>query len=509
MKIISRVSILIVGLTIGLLFIFPILKLFSQGIDQTAFFDSVTLSIVRFTCFQALVSTTLSVVVGTPLGVWASRNSKVQKFTYLFLAIPFGVSSLVAGLSWVLILGKSGPLGFLDISYSAKALIFAHLFFNIPWVALQVAMARDRIPSIELEAARSLGSSRPRLFFSWMLPRLKWDVLNSASQVFSFCMMSFALVLLLGGGPPVETLETSIYSSIRLGELDLPAAISFSLWELLLNLFPWAFILIAQKKIRRLSSEISLKQDPTSSTERIFVILASSLFLLPYFYPLFTTRFPFLFSAGSFVSLKSAAWLSFQLAVLAAAGALLLSICWMISIRSVKHQVLKNILGLFASLPTSISVLVFGLSFFLAYARWINPFEGSFFSIVCLQSILFLPIAFRWLWPVTLSEDREALDAAESLGANPTRAFMTVEWPKWKVPLILVFAMIATCSLGEVGAVSLFYSETLIPLPLLIARLTQQYRFEEAQALAMVLLLLGSLSISILWLFSKSKIRLN
>jgi ABC-type Fe3+ transport system permease subunit len=67
-----------------------------------------------------------------------------------------------------------------------------------------------------------------------------------------------------------------------------------------------------------------------------------------------------------------------------------------------------------------------------------------------------------------------------------------VEWSRWKPPLFSAFAMVVGASLGEVAAVSLFYSENLIPLPLLVSRWSAQYRFEDAQSVAVLLLFLCS-----------------
>jgi ABC-type Fe3+ transport system permease subunit len=66
----------------------------------------------------------------------------------------------------------------------------------------------------------------------------------------------------------------------------------------------------------------------------------------------------------------------------------------------------------------------------------------------------------------------------------------------------------AAASLGEVAAVSFFYSERLVPLPLLISRWMAQYRFDDAQALAGVLLLL-SLATVVFFSRSLSGVRLR
>jgi ABC-type Fe3+ transport system permease subunit len=74
---------------------------------------------------------------------------------------------------------------------------------------------------------------------------------------------------------------------------------------------------------------------------------------------------------------------------------------------------------------------------------------------------------------------------------------MAIEWPRWRGPIFSAFAGVAGASLGELGAVSFFYSEKLVPLPLLVSRWMRQYRFEEAQGIAALLFLLSVLLIVI------------
>ena len=149
------------------------------------------------------------------------------------------------------------------------------------------------------------------------------------------------------------------------------------------------------------------------------------------------------------------------------------------------------------ALPGGVSVLVLGLGVWLAYGRWLDPFEGSWLAMILLQSVLFFPFAFRTLWPLALRVQRRQLEAALVLGASPVRAFLWVEWPRWRGSVLGALAVVLAGSLGEVAAVSLFYSEKLVPLPLLVQRWMGQYRFDEAQALAALLLLLSA---GTLWL---------
>ena len=155
------------------------------------------------------------------------------------------------------------------------------------------------------------------------------------------------------------------------------------------------------------------------------------------------------------------------------------------------------VLSVLLGLPSGISVLVLGLGIWLAYERWLDPFEGSWLAIIALQTTLFFPIAYRVLWPFAQSPQKSQLEAAESLGASPLESFWLIEWPRWRGPVLSALAAVAGGSLGEVGAVSLFFSEKILPLPLLVSRWMGQYRFDEAQGIAGLLFLLSFLTIVI------------
>jgi ABC-type Fe3+ transport system permease subunit len=67
----------------------------------------------------------------------------------------------VAAQVWIIWLGRSGILSSWGISidwmYTMKAVVLAHVFFNIPWVALAVSRALQDIPRAQLEIAETLG----------------------------------------------------------------------------------------------------------------------------------------------------------------------------------------------------------------------------------------------------------------------------------------------------------------------------------------------------------------
>jgi thiamine transport system permease protein len=306
--------------------------------------------------------------------------------------------------------------------------------------------------------------------------------------------MSFALVLILGGGPPVQTLETELYARLRYGSLDMGGAVSCAFWQLLITLAPWALVLVFKSKQPALIS-LSSTRRPKKSSGGLGLLLAMTgmFFLIPYF-AVINSQLIKIISVGEWREQISAPLrLSLALAFYSSLGAVATAFLGVLSLRAMKRwPVLKSMTEILIGIPGGISVLVLSLGVWLAYGKWFDPFEGSFLAMVALQTTLFFPVAFRIFWPLSQSLRLRELEAAVSLGASEFSAFWWVEFPRWRGPILSALAAVAGASLGEVGAVSLFYSEKLIPLPLLVSRWMEQYHFEEAQGIAGLLFLLSS-----------------
>ncbi len=455
----------------------PIFMVLARAGLSASFFSPSVLNLVRVTVLQAGVSALFSALIGLPLGLAVGRRGRL---TEVVLAIPFAVPTVVAAVSWVLILGRSG--------YNLRAVILAHVFFNAPWIALVVSQARRLLPEERIESARTLGAMAMSRFWFIEWPAVKWSFFAGVSQTFSFCVMSFALILILGGGPPVETLETAVYSHIRFGVLDLSAASVCAMWELLITLLPWAAVLFFKS---RASPEVRrLHERGMTDFKRpgLVTLIMALLFIAPYFVTLWVPGWQKITLPEWGDVILSAIIVSSKLAFSSASLVVVTALAAVLSLSFFRSRT-RAVWAAVLSLSGGMSALVLGLGFWLAFGRFIDPFEGSWLAIIAIQTALFFNLAFRILWPLSQEPRSRLLDAAAVLGASPIRAFYEIEWQRWRSPILSSFALVAACSLGEVAAVSLFYSEKIIPLPLLIARWSAQYRFEEAQAVSAILFL--------------------
>jgi thiamine transport system permease protein len=455
----------------------------SAALPDAALLDPLVLATVRRTAGQALFSVFFSALIGIPLGLWIAGRSRAAE---ILLAIPYGVPTVVAGMAGVAWLGRTGLLPS-DWLYTLKAVVLAHVFLNAPLFALWTSQACAAIPAPWIETARTLGAGPLARFRLLTWPAIRGAVGGAAIQAFSLCSMSFALVLLLGGGPPVETLETAIYGHVRYAGLDLNAALACAGWQILVTLPPWILLLIFEER----AGIVAIRLDRNSRARAARgAVAASAVFVLPYLA---------LLGGGFWKSLIQAEWwselarplsISLGLALFVASLATVTAVLGALAPRAVARPA-----SLWLTLPGGFSALVLGLGLWLAYQRWVDPFEGSFFMIGLLQSTLFVPLAYRSVYPLARHAQRGLFETAVTLGAPPLTAFRLAEWPRWRKALGFSFAMAAGASLAEVAAVSFFYSEDLIPLPLLITRWMGQYRFEDAQALAALLFLISVLTI--------------
>jgi thiamine transport system permease protein len=494
MMALDALAIFVVAVFALLGLIIPIGAVLGTGaISHFPIFESDVLYAAKLTTLQAGLSAVISLILGTVLGLLVHKSPKYSRLSQTLLALPFGVPAVVASSAWIVLLGKSGlNQGFL---YTLTAVIVAHVFFNAPWVALWVSRALDEISNSQKEAARTLGASRTQEFFHLLLPEIKPTLISVFSQVFAFCAMSFILVLILGGGPPIETLETALYIKVRSGGLDLSGAAACAFWQLILTFLPWLFLNRFQKKSNRgrKPSLFNRGTEASSSVAPLFLII---LFLVPYLYMLKWSSLShfveLLRHEHSRQAIGEALVNSFEISIPTALLALAIALAgvWLDHRLRFKRLLSESIANLMI-LPSGISTMVLGLGIFIAYRDQMDPFSSSLVPVVFLQSVFFVAVAFRVLRPISLNFKQSELEAARTLGASWIRSFIELEWTRWRMPFFASFSLITGAALGEVGAVSLFYNEKRVPLSLLLARWTSQYRFEDAQSVALVLMLIS------------------
>jgi thiamine transport system permease protein len=491
----------------------PLFEITRRALDGAndlpeGFFD-LLFSVALFTAKQAGLSTLASLVVGVPLGVLYARrwHPAIRGFATATFALP---TVVVVGAVSLLLRDTENR-------YGLFAVVFAHTFLNAPWIALATAEGIRSIPKSWVQAARSLGATSFRTFVRIEAPWIVRRIELAVAQVFGLCVMSFAIVLLLGGGPPVSTLETEIYAAVRGGGLALGPASFFAATQVFLAGLPLAFVLALRARTSAiLSSERTRGTDAPSVGEGhlgwahdraghpwvLGVGVATLWFAVPGI-----ALFASLPEGKAFAKLASlfydeewvgAIVVSFRIALSSAGVACLLGGIFAWGSGGPRDS-LGGFVRVLAALPAGVSPLVLCLGFFLAYSHFVDPFEGSELGMVLVQATLFLPFALRILLPL-LEEGRAGwrrglVDAARSLGASPARAWWKLEWPRWAEAFRHLFRMIFAWSFADVAAASFFGSEKLPTVGVTLLRWVSQYRFEDTNAALFWIYLLSALAL--------------
>ncbi len=234
------------GLAVALAFVLPavaaLVPVFSGGGAGRTRGLARVLSALRFTLVQAALSSLAAVALGIPAAfLVARRNFPGRRVLLASSGVPLCVPPVIIALAFVLFYGRQGylntalmaltgarepPVAFL---YSLAGLVLAHGFYNFPVVMRTVSRVWERLPETEADAARLLGASGARVFFTVTAPHLSGAILSAGALVFLYCFFSFVIVLLFGGVGGT-TLEVELYQAAR-SSLDFRLAGTIALVE--------------------------------------------------------------------------------------------------------------------------------------------------------------------------------------------------------------------------------------------------------------------------------------
>ncbi len=181
---------------------------FSQGVAYFA--ETIrqpdTLHAIGLTVTTALIAVPLNTAFGIA-AAWA-----VTKFDFpgrraliVLIEIPFSISPIVAGISYLFVYGLQGLFGSylmdanLQILFALPGIVLASMFVTAPFVA------RELIPLMQAqgrdleEAAVSLGAGGLRTFLRVTLPNIRWALLYGIVLCNARVMGEFGAVSVVSG----------------------------------------------------------------------------------------------------------------------------------------------------------------------------------------------------------------------------------------------------------------------------------------------------------------------
>jgi thiamine transport system permease protein len=144
-------------------------------------------------------------------------------------------------------------------------------------------------------------------------------------------------------------------------------------------------------------------------------------------------------------------------------------------------------------IPLGVSAATLGLGLLLAFGRPPTDLRDSVLLVPIAHSLVAVPLVVAVVAPALRATDNRIGAVAASLGARPTRAFLTTYGAVLRVVMLASAALAGAVSLGEFGAAS-FLTRTGSPtVPVQIVRLLSRPGEQSvgvAAALAVILVAL-------------------
>jgi sulfate transport system permease protein len=219
----------------------PLVQVLAMALSRgwRAYFAAIrepdALASIRLTFAVAAVVVPLNTLFGTALA-WAIVKNPVRGRRILssIVDLPFSISPVIAGLLFVLLFGRQGwfhpfmEAHGLQIIFAFPGLVLATLFVTLPFVARELIPLMESQGHEEEDAARLLGASAWRTFWSVTLPNIKWGLLYGVILCNARAMGEFGAVSVVSGHIRGRTNTLPLHVEALFNEYDFTAAYAVS-----------------------------------------------------------------------------------------------------------------------------------------------------------------------------------------------------------------------------------------------------------------------------------------
>jgi sulfate transport system permease protein len=204
--------VLLAILAMGLFVVLPLAAVFVQAFEKgaaayiAAIREPDSVSAIELSLLTMCIVVPLNTVFGVA-AAWAITKFDFRGKSALItlIDIPFGVSPVISGLIYVLVLGSRGWFGpWLDdhnirIIFAVPGIILATTFVTFPFVARELIPLMESQGSDEEEAAMVLGASGWQMFRRITLPNIRWGLLFGAVLCTARALGEFGAVSVVSG----------------------------------------------------------------------------------------------------------------------------------------------------------------------------------------------------------------------------------------------------------------------------------------------------------------------
>lgn len=508
---------------IGVLTLLPLLTLLLEAgaVDwRSVITDTYTLRIIRFSLYQAFLSTLLSLGIGLPVALALAHTPRFRGRSFIvnLFSLSLVVPAIVAIYGIVAVYGRTGwlsnvreligqePLAF----YGLSGILIAHVFYNMPLAARVMLITLESIPQSNWRLARQLDMRPLSIWRHIEWPALRKLLPGLSLLIFTLCFTSFAIVMTLGGGPRATTIEVAIYQALRF-DFDITQALALACIQLAiclaLTLFSTLFKHHADIGFQSVAGSGHKPHTRALADHRILwnarihrvanhlLIVAACTFVLAPLAALLHSAFNR--NTLSVIADKKTLEAIINTSIAALSSAVLtvtLALGLLISARHLNIRLGVERGGQWLQLAGNMILIlppvVLGTGLFLLLRAFADVFSLALLLVILINSLTALPFVLRILDAPMMRIARASDKLVVSLGIQGMSRWRYIDYPQLRQPIAMAFAIAATLSAGDLTAIALFGSEQVTTLPLLLYQRIGSYRLDEAAVTAGLLLAL-------------------
>ncbi len=507
--------------------------------------------ILWFTCWQALLSTVLTLALALPGAyVFARYRFCGKNLLQALMTIPFVLPTVVTAAAFRALLGANGLLnnwlisGFglaqppIKIDQTVVFFLLAHVFYNYTLVVRIVGGFWAGLNPDLRAVATMLGASPWQTFRRITLPLLMPAIGSASLLIFIFCFTSFGVVLILGG-PTNATLEVEIYrQSVQL--FNLPMAAALSLIQIAVNfLLMWLYAKLGQKSPIAFYGDSATGTAVKAAAPRQKILIAANILCMlillvspllalvvrsltgadgltfGYYLALFGTQARSVFFVEPISAVVNSIGFGLTAMILAVFLGLLAS-TFLASARSQgAPRTAKNSASFWDAvimLPLATSAVTLGFGYIITLNRPPLNLRDSLALVPIAHALVAFPFVVRCILPSLRQIPQTLREAAALLGASPYQVWRRVDIPIISRAILVGAVFAFSISMGEFGA-SAFVTRPHTPtMPVAIFRFLGQpgdVNYGQAMAMSTLLMLVTCAGFWLIGRLDSSKSLLN
>jgi len=162
-------------------------------------FDQEVLGIITLTLRMTLLSTTISSIIGIPLGLWLERaNFKGKRLVVSINRALMATPPVVVGLVVYLLFMRNGPFGFLGLLFTFEAMVIAQVLLITPIICGMVYTSAQRNADRIRSFAVTMGATK-RQTQMLLIKELSNEIYFIIITGFGRAMSEVGAIMIVGG----------------------------------------------------------------------------------------------------------------------------------------------------------------------------------------------------------------------------------------------------------------------------------------------------------------------